>query len=200
MAAAIVLAVGLVSARQGDTETRRHGDQATLAPLLPVSVSPFLAAFLALTAGGLIKYLALMFGPVLLCAALRRLPSWRSRLGLVVAGGLYAQRWHRDARRFVRRHQRELRVMPVWLICSGPLDDSADAGTLAVPKGVAKLADRVGARGTQTFGGRLAPDATGFIAGSMAKTRAGDFRSREQVDRFAREVASVLGHEASVGR
>ena len=46
------------------------------------------AAFLVLTAGGLVKFLALMFGPLLLCAALRRLPDWRARLRLVLLGGL----------------------------------------------------------------------------------------------------------------
>jgi hypothetical protein len=45
-------------------------------------------SFLVLTLGGLVKFLALMFGPILLCAALRRLPAWRERLRLVVAGGL----------------------------------------------------------------------------------------------------------------
>ena len=44
-------------------------------------------AFLALTAGGLIKFLALFLGPVLLGAALRRLGTWRERGRLVLLGG-----------------------------------------------------------------------------------------------------------------
>jgi hypothetical protein len=51
-------------------------------------LSVCIVAFLVLTAGGLVKYLALMFGPLLLCAALRDMPSWRARLRLVLAGGL----------------------------------------------------------------------------------------------------------------
>ena len=59
-----------------------------MCPDLPVSLSLCIAAFLALTAGGLVKFLALMFGPLLLCAALRQLPGWRARLRLVLVGGL----------------------------------------------------------------------------------------------------------------
>lgn len=44
---------------------------------------------------------------------------------VVVGGGLYAGRWHKDARRFVRRHGRELAERPLWLFSSGPLDASA---------------------------------------------------------------------------
>ena len=44
---------------------------------------------------------------------------------VVVAGALYAGRWHKDARRFVRRHARGLSQVPVWLVATGPLDASA---------------------------------------------------------------------------
>lgn len=44
---------------------------------------------------------------------------------VVLGGALYAGRWHRDARRFARRHHRELAARPVWLFSSGPLDPSA---------------------------------------------------------------------------
>ena len=39
-----------------------------------------------------------------------------------------------------------------------------------------------------------------WTACSMAKTRAGDFRNREHVERFARTVAATLGHAPAVGR
>ena len=40
-------------------------------------------AFVALTVGGLIKYFALIFSPLMLTAALRRLPTWRARVQFV---------------------------------------------------------------------------------------------------------------------
>jgi hypothetical protein len=51
---------------------------------------------------------------------------------------------------------------------------------------------RIGARGHQTFGGRLAPDARGFPAAAMAKTRAGDWRNRDEIRRWAAEIAAAV--------
>lgn len=111
---------------------------------------------------------------------------------VIVAGALYANRWHRDARRFVRRQARALRALPVWLVSSGPLDDTARTGDLLPIPQVARLGRRIGTRGQMTFGGRLTADATGFPARAMAKTRAGDWRDIEQVRHFATAVADDL--------
>jgi hypothetical protein len=91
MALFIVLAVWAFSPRQGDHEIRSQGEtvlnqSVSLSPSLLVSRSVW--AFLALTAGGLIKFLSLFLGPVFLGAALRRLPDWRTRARLVLAAGL----------------------------------------------------------------------------------------------------------------
>lgn len=111
---------------------------------------------------------------------------------VIVAGALYANRWHRDARRFVRRNSAMLRKLPVWLVSSGPLDDSAERQDISPTKQVAKLAARIDARGHVTFGGRLAPDAKGFPASAMAKTRAGDWRSQAHVQRWVGSVVEQL--------
>jgi len=50
-------------------------------------VTRSVGALLALTAGGLIKFIAFFFGPVLLIAELRGLPTWRERWRLVLLGG-----------------------------------------------------------------------------------------------------------------
>jgi menaquinone-dependent protoporphyrinogen oxidase len=111
---------------------------------------------------------------------------------VVVGGALYAMRWHRDARRFVRRHARALRGRPVWLFSSGPLDASA-AGTEIPPvRQVNRVMERIGARGHVTFGGRLAPDARGFPARAMAKTRSGDWRDRAHVQRWVDSILAAL--------
>jgi menaquinone-dependent protoporphyrinogen oxidase len=95
---------------------------------------------------------------------------------VIVGGALYNHRWHRHARRFVKRHTDLLRTRPVWLFSSGPRDDSAATGGIEPVAQVQQLLQRVRARGHVTFGGRLACDAKGFPASSMAKTRAGDWR------------------------
>ena len=111
---------------------------------------------------------------------------------VIVAGALYMKRWHRQARRFVRRQTRVLRDRPVWLVSSGPLDDSARESDVPPVPQVERLMDRIGARGHATFGGRLARDAKGFPASAMAKTSAGDWRDVEQVQNFAATVAAHL--------
>ena len=68
--------------------TRRRQEPQAFRRLSPaLLVSPALAAFLVLTAGGLVKFLALFLGPLLLCAALRRLPNWRRAAAADAAGG-----------------------------------------------------------------------------------------------------------------
>ncbi len=56
---------------------------------------------------------------------LARVTDVESYDAVVVGGGLYAGRWHKDARRFVRRHGRVLAGRPLWFFSSGPLDASA---------------------------------------------------------------------------
>ena len=111
---------------------------------------------------------------------------------VIVGGALYANRWHRHARRFVKRHAAVLRTRPVWLFSSGPLDDSASTTEIPPVPQVRKLADRVDARGHVTFGGRLAPDASGFPAGAMAKTHSGDWRDPARIRAWAGTVATEL--------
>ena len=111
---------------------------------------------------------------------------------VIVGGALYAFRWHRDARRFVKRHTGSLRQRPTYLFSSGPLDDSAAKGDIAPVKGVQTLMKRIGARGHVTFGGRLSPDAKGFPASAMAKRNAGDWRDPDQVRAYAHRLASEL--------
>jgi menaquinone-dependent protoporphyrinogen oxidase len=72
------------------------------------------------------------------------------------------------------------------------MDDSAERQEIPPTESVRKLTTRVGARGHCTFGGRLAPDARGFPASAMARTRAGDWRNQEQIREWAIEVARAL--------
>lgn len=113
---------------------------------------------------------------------------------VVVGGALYASRWHRRARRFVRRHASELRQRPAFFFSSGPLDDSASRTAIPPVKQVKALMDRVGARDHMTFGGRLAPDAKGFPASAMARKVSGDWRDSAQVQAWARSIAAQLPH------
>jgi len=111
---------------------------------------------------------------------------------VVVGGGLYAGRWPRSARQFVKQHAAELRSRPVWFFSSGPLDDSAAGAIIPPTPAVGRLIQAVGARGHVTFGGRLASDAKGFIASRMARKRSGDWRDPGAIRGFATEIAAEL--------
>jgi menaquinone-dependent protoporphyrinogen oxidase len=118
---------------------------------------------------------------------------------VVVGGALYASRWHRASRRFVRRHAAGIRQRPVYFFSSGPLDDSAVRGDIPPVKGVRALMEKTGVREHVTFGGRLRPDAKGFPASAMAKKRAGDWRDAGQVKRWAQAIAAQLRDEVRQG-
>jgi hypothetical protein len=63
---------------------------------------------------------------------------------------------------------------------------------VTTPPSVDALATRIGAAGHITFGGRLAPDAEGFIARAMAKQHAGDWRDWSQVRDWAAHVGAAI--------
>ena len=112
---------------------------------------------------------------------------------VVVGGALYAGRWHRAARRFVRRHAEALRERSVWLFSSGPLDDSADRSDIPPVRQVAAAATATNARGHATFGGCLTEAAKGFLARAMVRNgRGGDFRSPERIQTWAKEISHAL--------
>lgn len=111
---------------------------------------------------------------------------------VIVGGALYALRWHKDARRFVRRHRRALIGVPTWFFSSGPLDESARETEIPPVRFVRNAVERIGARDHVTFGGRMPPDAKGFLSGSMARDNAGDWRDPDHVREWAKEVAEQL--------
>jgi len=112
---------------------------------------------------------------------------------VVVGGALYAGRWHRDARRFVRRHRRALVRLPLWLFSSGPLDTSAAERDIPPVRGVQRALTSLGARGHVTFGGCLEEGARGWVAGRiLAADKGGDFRDFEAIGAWAGQVAREL--------
>lgn len=108
---------------------------------------------------------------------------------VVVVSAVYMGRWLPDARRFVKRFSHSLRDQPVWLVSSGPLTDTV-ALDMTPPRTARHLMKDVGARAHVTFGGRLDPDARGFPAHAMTKTKAGDYRDPQQVRAWVASVVS----------
>jgi menaquinone-dependent protoporphyrinogen oxidase len=114
----------------------------------------------------------------------------------VVGGGLYAGRRHRDARRFVRRHGKDLAGRPLWLLSSGPLDASASQRDIPPVPWVEKATARLDAQDHITFGGCLREGARGWGAGMLLRNgKGGDFRAFGRIEAWAARI----GHERTSG-
>ncbi|MFD6324332.1 flavodoxin domain-containing protein [Streptomyces sp. NPDC058442] len=112
---------------------------------------------------------------------------------VVVGGGLYAGRWHKDARRFVRRHRHELAEHPVWLFSSGPLDATASERDIPPVPDVKKAVAELDAREHVTFGGCLEEGAKGWVARMILRNgKGGDFRDFTAIETWAAHVADDL--------
>jgi menaquinone-dependent protoporphyrinogen oxidase len=123
----------------------------------------------------------------------RNVASVASYDAVVVGGGLYAGRWHKDARRFVRRHGRALAERPLWLFSSGPLDPSASERDIPPVPGVQKVMTRLDAREHITFGGCLEEGAKGWVAGMILRSgKGGDFRDFTTIEEWAGRLAAEL--------
>ncbi|GAB3430703.1 flavodoxin domain-containing protein [Flindersiella endophytica] len=112
---------------------------------------------------------------------------------VVIGGALYAGRWQRDARRFVRRQAKHLRGKQVWLFSSGPLDTTAEEKDIPPVPSVAEFATALHANEHQTFGGKLTEDADSWLARRMAANgRGGDFRNPDRIAAWAHQIAAQL--------
>lgn len=125
----------------------------------------------------------------------RSVPSVAPYGAVVVGGGLYAGRWHKDARRFVRRNRVHLAERPVWFFSSGPLDASASERNIPPVRGVRRAMTRLDVEGHVTFGGCLKDGAKGRVAGMILRSgKGGDFRDFGAIEEWAEGVAGVLTH------
>ncbi|MDW4908631.1 flavodoxin domain-containing protein [Streptomyces sp. ADMS] len=126
----------------------------------------------------------------------RSVASVASYEAVVVGGGLYAGRWHKDARRFVRHHRLALAGRPLWMFSSGPLDPSATERDIPPVPGVKRAMIRLGAREHITFGGCLEEGTKGWIAGGILRNgKGGDFRDFPRIEEWARHIADELAGE-----
>ena len=125
-------------------------------------------------------------------AAARTVSDLSPYQAVVLGSALYAAHWQREANRFVVRHTFALQVRPVWLFSSGPLDRSADAGTLPPAPSVAITTDPIGSLDHRTFGGRLLADTPGVEPQVLATHPTGDFRDWDAIRSWADSIARAI--------
>lgn len=117
---------------------------------------------------------------------------------VVLGSGIYAGRWLRSAREFAVAHEDALAERRTWLFSSGPIGAVGSARGLDEPDPVAdarKLAERIGARGVRTFGGRLELDQLSRaerVVARIVRSPEGDFRDWEAIRAWAGQIAKDL--------
>jgi menaquinone-dependent protoporphyrinogen oxidase len=112
---------------------------------------------------------------------------------VVIGSGVYAGRWLEPAKALIDRFQAELRLLPVWLFSSGPLDGAQKPDD--VPLDAAAMIEMSGARAHRVFAGRLTPGDLGFAERAivkLVKAPYGDFRDWAEISAWASEIAEAV--------
>jgi menaquinone-dependent protoporphyrinogen oxidase len=116
--------------------------------------------------------------------------------GVVLGSAVYARRWRREARRFLRDFAAELAQRPFWVFSSGPVgppgDDNPD---WSEPVHTIARAIHLGVRDHVVFGGAVPADPHGMMMRSMAKNTPEEFRDRRDWDAiraWAEGIADAL--------
>jgi menaquinone-dependent protoporphyrinogen oxidase len=112
--------------------------------------------------------------------------------GVVLGGGIYIGRWHRDARGFVRHFRHELESMPVAVFGMGPVDDSVK-GRAGSEKQLERTLEKLPIEpfSAQVFGGAVDPAKLRFPFNHMA---AADIRNWDEIRDWALLVAERFEH------
>src|SRR5262245_25525829 len=107
--------------------------------------------------------------------------------GIVLGGGIYMGRWHRDARGFVKHFARELGDLPVALFALGPVDDKPEP-VAGAEKQFRNALDKLPVEpiSTRLFGGVIDPQKLRFPLNRMP---AADIRDWGEVRSWAGELA-----------
>jgi menaquinone-dependent protoporphyrinogen oxidase len=118
--------------------------------------------------------------------------------GVVLGGALYTGRWHRDARRFLRRHRRTLTTLPVAVFGMGPATDDEHAMGASLgqlERALARTPDFVPVA-VAIFGGVIDPARLRF---PFARMPASDARDWDAIGAWADEVACHVSGVAVAG-
>jgi menaquinone-dependent protoporphyrinogen oxidase len=115
----------------------------------------------------------------------------------VLGSAVYIKRWRGDAKRFLRKHGKELSQRPFWVFSSGPVGEPSgevDRSWLEPPRIIEKV-ERMGARGHVVFGGSMPTEPRGRIERAMVANTPPEYRDRrdwDEIRAWAEGVASEL--------
>jgi menaquinone-dependent protoporphyrinogen oxidase len=134
------------------------------------------------------------------CLAAETVSDLDSYDAVVLGSAVYFGRWHKAARRLLKRHASELATKPLWLFSSGPFGKQESGRATAEPPGLARRAKALGARDHVAFGGRVPLDPANPIERSILKNTPAEGQDRRdwaEIRRWAAGIAEALTADAA---
>lgn len=117
---------------------------------------------------------------------------------VILGSAVYMFQWRKQAAQFLKKHERALAGLPVWLFSSGPLSAGDPVEQLEgwrFPKAQQEIAGRIRPREIVVFQGALDLEKLNPLEKwSMTKfgSPVGDFRDWEAITAWARSIAEAL--------
>lgn len=133
--------------------------------------------------------------------AMRDVSSLGGYDAVVLGAPIYMFRWHKDAKRFLKKHRHELEQRPVVVFALGPVHDPHDDeewqnSWSQLRKELAKY-PWFRPLTIEMFGGRYDPEKLGFPLKMFAGDEpASDIRDWEVIRAWAQETADMLSNES----
>ena len=116
---------------------------------------------------------------------------------VVLGSALYIGRWHKEARKFIKRYEQKLVGRNVWIFLSGPTGEDEDDTREAwhASKKLGATLEHIAPRDVKLFRGAIDPDKLSGLEKWMIKNvdaPTGDFRDWEAISTWAKEIAAAL--------
>ncbi len=121
--------------------------------------------------------------------------------GVILGSAIYAGHWLKPAKDLVARTSSRMRALPVWLFSTGPI--GAPLKPEGLPVDAAPMLEQSGAREHRIFGGRLDKQQLGFgekVLVQMVGATEGDYRPWDEIEAWAKEIATTLEAPAVTAR
>lgn len=115
---------------------------------------------------------------------------------VVLGSAVYMKRWRGDARHFLKKHRKALKLMPFWVFSSGPVGDpSKDHPEWMEPSRIVEKVEELGGRGHVVFGGCLPAEPRGLMEKAMVEGTPKEFRDRRDwagIRDWAKQIGAAL--------
>ena len=113
---------------------------------------------------------------------------------VILGGSLYYSRWHRDARRFLRRFRETLLQLPMAVFALGPFNDKPEdfeGARKQLTRALAKTR-QLSPVSVQIFGGRLDPTRLRFPHSTLKMLPESDIRDWSAIQAWADTLLEAL--------